>query len=137
MEDIGFLNLDLFATPHNRNRCYKNVFFSWGMLCGICNNEKSDLTTECGHSYHTDCFQKNWSHCTLPCVQCRTPLAIACWSEKDCVVGVKTAHSMCCCYKLVDNKIVRHTNLFRKWERWNGRLRSCQMTRLKFNICVT
>jgi len=110
----------------------------WLMFCTVCKLKNVEISTECGHHFHVKCFPIQ--QCHLPCVACQTPLGQACFDAKTKTwfIGIKNGDSICSCYKLVESKIVPHTEILGKWSRThNGRLQSRKYIPLQFNISVT
>ena len=111
------------------------------MLCVLCQEPNPDMCTECGHNYHTTCFQQCWKEHHLPCFECSKALGHAFCDENtlDWFVGVNSGAQWCACYKITakESKIVRTSQTMRKWERKNGRLSSRNMFPMCFNICVS
>ena len=108
------------------------------MFCSVCKLGNVDISTECGHHFHSKCFPTD--QCHLPCVVCQSPLGKACFDSKTNTwfIGIKNGETICSCYKLVESKIVPHIEVLGKWSRNNnGRLRSRKYIPVQINISIT
>jgi len=106
-------------------------------MCNVCQEDKVDFWTECGHCFHWKCFPIR--QCHLPCPVCQVTLGRACFDNQSqsWMVAVNANDKLHSCYKIVNSQFVPHFETLRTWYRKDGRLKKLRGIPVKTNISVT